>query len=307
MNDDLLDDCERGLDQGEYIHFTGRQRMESAMNTLHGIVAGIVADENVNDRELAALTLWLGRHEEFIDRHPFSELIPRLQEVIVDRFISDEERSDVLWMCEKLSDRGRYYDEITADMQKLHGFLSGIVADRKINALELQSLSQWLDEHASLRACWPYDELETLIVDVLRDGQIDAREHEQLLNFFSEFSITPSRQAVGPAGQGATVIGVCAHCPVIAFAERNFCITGGSKRSTRDGLVEIISRRGGRWHKGLRNDTHYLLVGADGNPCWAYACYGRKIEDAVDRRKRGQKLLIIHEFDFWDAVEGAGR
>jgi hypothetical protein len=66
---------------------------------------------------------------------------------------------------------------------------------------------------------------------------------------------------------------------------------------------QIFSRLGGLWHNGLRNDTHYLLVGADANPCWPYACYGRKTEDSVERRKSGQKLLIIHEFDFWDAVE----
>ena len=48
--------------------------------------------------------------------------------------------------------------------------------------------------------------------------------------------------------------------------------------------------------------TDYLIVGNAGNPCWAYACYGRKIEDAMNIRKDGGKVQIINETDFWDAV-----
>ena len=44
------------------------------------------------------------------------------------------------------------------------------------------------------------------------------------------------------------------------------------------------------------------MVNEDGNPCWAYACYGRKIEDAIDRQRNGQSLAIVHEHDFWEAA-----
>ena len=45
------------------------------------------------------------------------------------------------------------------------------------------------------------------------------------------------------------------------------------------------------------------MVGNSGNPCWAYACYGRKIEEAVTLRKAGAKVVIVNETDFWDAVD----
>lgn len=297
---------DRGADHHDYIQYTGKQRLETAVNTLHGIVAGLVADERVNNRELAALTLWLGRHEDFLERHPFNELIPRIQQVVADSVIDEEERSDLLWLCERYSGTSRFYDEITRDMQKLHGFLGGIVADGLINERELRELSAWIDEHSHLRACWPYDELESVIAHVLKDGRIDAQEHEALLQFFSEFTIGPGRQAVGALDRECTVSGVCAYCPELEFADRYFCFTGASKRSTRNGLVEVIRSLGGDFHKNLRNDTHFLVVGADGNPCWAYSCYGRKVEAAVERRRNGQRLLIVHELDFWDAVADHG-
>ncbi|GMA55471.1 hypothetical protein GCM10025857_68280 [Alicyclobacillus contaminans] len=49
-------------------------------------------------------------------------------------------------------------------------------------------------------------------------------------------------------------------------------------------------------------DTDYLVVGDQGNPCWAFSCYGRKVEKAVKLRKQGRRILIIHEVDFWDAL-----
>ena len=49
--------------------------------------------------------------------------------------------------------------------------------------------------------------------------------------------------------------------------------------------------------------TDYLVVGNAGNPCWAYACYGRKIEEAMQLRKEGAKIVIVNETDFWDCVD----
>lgn len=48
--------------------------------------------------------------------------------------------------------------------------------------------------------------------------------------------------------------------------------------------------------------VNYLVVGGEGNPCWAYACYGRKVEKAVELRRQGHPIVIVHENDFHDAV-----
>lgn len=302
----MFDEDYGALDRDEYYIFTSRQRIDKAMHTLQGIVEGIVADERVNTAEIRELTTWLGRHLEFSNRHPFNEVIPRLRTVLSDGIVDEDERADLIWLCEKFATDNVYYDEITADMQRLQGFLHGIISDGCINKEELASLSAWVDAHEHLRSCWPYDELESIITHVMKDNRIDDQEHEALLQFFGEFANIPSRGAVGALDRESTVSGVCAMCPEVTFQERFFCFTGASDRSTRDGLAETVRKLNGDFHKNLRNDTHYLVVGAKGNPCWAFACYGRKVEDAVQRRRNGQKLLIVHEFDFWDAVEDAG-
>ena len=140
---------------------------------------------------------------------------------------------------------------------------------------------------------------------MLKDGKIDDQENEALMQFFGEFAPTRERRAVGVLDRGYSVSGVCAMTPEIVFTDRMFCFTGSSERGPREELARIVAGLGGKFHPRLTNDSHYLVVGADGNPCWAYACYSRKVEDAVERRRNGQKLQIVHEYDFWDAVEDA--
>lgn len=293
----------RDDDNYKHFNFTGRQRYETAMHTLHGIVQGVAADAKINDAEVKRLIQWASHHAEFADKHPFNEVLPVVNTILADGVVDEEERADLLWLSNKFKTKGSFYDKLTADVQRLHGFLSGIIADGVINDEELRSLQEWVDEHTHLRTCWPYDELETIIFHVMRDGKVDDQEHEALMQFFGEFDFSGPRRAVGAIERECTVSGVCAMSPDIIFLEQLFCFTGTSERGTRNHLASVVEQLGGRFHPNVIAETNYLVIGADGNPCWAYACYGRKVESAVQRRRKGQRILIVHEYDFWDAVE----
>lgn len=287
----------------DYYKFTGKQRLQKSVHSLHGILLGIGADGVVVNKEVSSLVNWLKDHLEFKDKHPFSEVIPTLSGALSDGVLDDEELQDLLWLTERISSESDYWDEITADMQELQGFLQGILADGIIKKSELVSLSEWVDEKKHLRSCWPYDELESVIAYVLQDGIIDDQEHAALLDLFGEFVGDTTRKAVGSLDRDTSVSGVCAFDPEIKFTDKNFCFTGKSDRGTRSELQLKVNDLGGVFQKDVTKKADYLIVGAAGNPCWAYACYGRKIEKAIDFRRKGQKLLIVHEYDFWDAVE----
>ena len=70
--------------------------------------------------------------------------------------------------------------------------------------------------------------------------------------------------------------------------------------------MATVGKLGGEVITSVTKQVTYLVIGADGNPCWAYACYGRKVEKAVELRKQGIRILIIHENDFHDAVADMG-
>lgn len=290
-------------DHKPYYRFTGRSRIEKSVNSLLGLVEGISIDGKINDDEVHFLNLWLDDHRGVQSKHPFNELVPVVAEAIADGELSDEERQDILWLCERLHST-EFFDQPTADLQRLHAILGGIAADGEITDEELQGLSQWLENHAHLRTCWPYDEVDSLVTAVLADHRIDPEEHKMLMSFFSEFvAILDDRTITNPVfSEQNTVSGICAVCPDITFEGAVFCFTGASNVYTRPGFIQVVQRMGGEAAPGVSKKINYLVIGAEGNPCWAYACYGRKVEKAVQLRKQGSSLLIVHENDFHDAV-----
>jgi NAD-dependent DNA ligase len=290
-------------DHRGYFKFTGRSRLDKSINSLLGIIEGISVDSIINRTEAEFLSLWLKEHQEVKDRHPYNELLPVVESAISDGVLTVEEKQDILWLCERLRST-EFFDEITADIQRLHAVLGGIAADGAITEAELKGLSDWLSDHEHLRTCWPYEEVGSLITGVLSDKRIDSTEQKFLKEFFTEFvSILDSRTIVRPKlSVNGSVVGLCAVCPEIMFEDRTFCFTGTSYKYTRSEFSKLIKQLGGEVVNSVSGKLDYLIIGADGNPCWAYACYGRKVEKAVELRKTGSRLLLVHENDFHDAV-----
>lgn len=291
----------------QIMRFTTKSRLQKAINSLLGVIDGIAIDGEINASEVEFLRLWLEDHQEIQRLHPLNELVPVVQATIADGVLTQEEREDISWLCERLCST-EYYDTITADLQRLHAIVGGIVADGRITEGELRGLSMWLADHEHLKTCWPYDEIDSLVTAVMADGKIDENEHKMLTAFFSDFVTKLDDRTVSnpPVASAGTIMGLCAVCPEIEFAGAKFCFTGASTRYTRPQLADIVRRLGGELVPSISTKVGYLVIGAEGNPCWAYACYGRKVEKAVALRKEGVRVLIIHENDFHDAVADHG-
>lgn len=290
-----------------YWRFTGPQRLDKVLHTLEGILKGIAADRQITAEEVRAVRSWMKEQAAYSRYHPFNEFMPFLDKILADGVIDAEERADVLWLCDRLAAPNEYFAAVTSDMQRLHGMVGGIAADGKITEDELHVLSGWMDEHEQLKGCWPYDELESILLAVQADGKIDETEHEQLLAFFSDFVDFGQHRVADLSIKelAAPIKGCCAVCPEVSFKGSTFCVTGSSTRGTRRELAALIEGLGGRVSSSVTKNTDYLVVGADGNPAWAFACYGRKVEQAMTYRKQGCPITLVHEHDFWDAFEDA--
>jgi NAD-dependent DNA ligase len=290
-------------DHYAYRKFTGKAEFEKAINSLLGLIEGIAIDTKINHNEISFLQAWLDDHQINSGRHPFNELFPVIKQAVADGVLTEEERADISWLCKRLTS-AEYFNAATADMQKLHAIVAGIASDGEISVEELKGLASWLGNHEHLKRCWPYDEIESLVTSVLMDKKIDPEEHQMLTRFFGEFvSLLDNKTIVSPVFiEGSNLVGLCAVCPEISFAGAIFCLTGQSHKYTRAEFEEQIAKLGCKAVDGVSKKVDYLVVGADGNPCWAYACYGRKVEKAVELRKAGHSIVIVHENDFHDAV-----
>jgi NAD-dependent DNA ligase len=287
--------------------FTQKSEMDKAFQTLDGILDGITADWKVTELERIELLNWCEIHRWLLDKHPFNEIMPTLMQALEESSICVDTLKDVQWLVRKICSNHPYYDVITADIQRLEGMLHGFLADNEISDTEIHLLVNWLDGNRHLMGIYPYDEISAILAGILRDGIVTNDERNYLTLFMSEFvnrasSSTIDFNAIDALKKSITIDGICAVDPAIEFDGRLYCFTGTSERVKRKEFVEIIEVHGGMFNDNVLKNTDYLVVGNSGNPCWAYSCYGRKVEKAIELRKQGAHIHIVNEIDFWDCL-----
>ncbi|WP_079908235.1 BRCT domain-containing protein [Paenibacillus sp. 32352] len=290
-----------------YKKYMGKAEFEKSLNTLKGLIQGMQADSSLNKQEIEELQHWCLLQTDHINKFPFNELIPMVKEAVSDGFLTDEEVEDINWLCNAYLNENPYFDVVSSDIQVLHGMLHGILSDNQITLEELNQLRDWLNDNSHLESVYPYDEVYSLLHNVLKDGKIDNEEEMLLKAFFADFIDTTTSYNINHGDllelkKQMNIQGICALGPNIEITDKKFCFTGTSGKMKRSEIAKIITDNGGKYHDNVLKDTNYLIVGDEGNSCWAFSCYGRKIEKAINLRKEGKQIIIVHEVDFWDAV-----
>jgi len=294
----------------DYRAFTAPAEVHKAVNSLIGMLSGIQFDNIVNQRELSEIINWCNLHRRFQNKFPFSEIIPLIDHALSDGILTDEEIQDILWLCKNVAHHdgfNTYYDIVTSSLQQLQGIIHGIMADNILLEEEINQLYTWMDTRDFLKGFYPFDEIYTLLITIRRDGIISEDEKNMLKAYFGNFidtrtSFNLNSFDITELQNRYSIGGICAVCPEIVFEGKTFSFTGTSSRAKRKEIAEIIVNMGGIFNNNVTLKTDYLIVGNDGNPCWAFSCYGRKVEKAVDLRKNGSTIIIAHENDFWDEV-----
>lgn len=289
-------------DTDDYVKFCTKAVADKALNTLEGILEGISIDEQLDTAEVEELKFWCDINSMLIEKQPYNELFRTISAALEDGVLTLEEKEDLLWLSKRLHSDGLYYDAVTADLQKLQGILCGIIADEKITKEELEGLQDWLADNEQLATYYPYDEIYSLVTSVLKDGVVTKEEEELLKGFFSQFVfIKKAGNAVSSeVKQSLEQYGICALAPEIDFAEHVFCFTGKSTKAKRQDIANLVEDAGGIYNDRVTKETNYLIIGNNGNQCWAFSCYGRKVEKAMNMRKQGANIILVNEVDFWD-------
>ena len=289
----------------EFRNYMGKAERDKAVQTLKGIFEGILIDDQINHDEISELQNWIIVNESLCKFKPFDELIEVIGNAVEDDILTEDEVQDIQWVIDKFSNEGEYFKLSTLQIQRLEGMCHGILADDKVTDEEILNLNEWLsDNDFLLKGTYPYEEIRSIIIGILRDGIIDESEKLMLKAFLVEFvdckvSLNLNQAELEELRKLYSLEGICATDPRITIEGNLFCFTGKSSRGTRNDIEHLIQEHGGRTKSNVVRDTNYLIVGTEGNPCWAYSCYGRKVEAAVALRKEGLPIQIINENDFW--------
>lgn len=299
---------------------TKLNHVQRATETLRGIVAGLVADYELNDSEITRLVDWLSIHSDLLDRSPFKDLNVLLNRVLEDQVIDEDERVEIMEWCREFSDPSSHsIQNITTGIRRLHGFLQGIAMDGVITDSEIDDLADWLHDHENVREYWPFDDVWDLLDRIRADGKItedERREVKDLCDGFAEVFVARSeiREDRDKDYQATTapfllsVEGIFESTPRIEFKSRLFCFTGNFVHGKRRDLHEIVSTLDGESKNHVSLDLDYLVVGTIGEPTWAYNVYGRKIESVKENQRLGRcKTIIVKEDDFIEAAKNASQ
>lgn len=288
---------------------TSKSQADKAINSLKGILLGINLDNVVNSDEIKELKNWVKKHHELVLRNPFREFMLLIDSIAEKDLEITETIEDLFWLCQKYESDNYYYNAVTTDLQTLQGLCHGILADGEITDKEIFDLDKWLDDNEHLNTYYPYDEIRSLVLSIISDGKVTEDERLVLKAYFSEFvNLTNNdiQQKIKEDTKEVKISGLCTSEPVVDFDGKTFCITGVLKNETKESLKQKITNLGGITTDSVTKKTDYLVVADNGNPAWAFSCYGRKVEKAVNMRKDGHVITLIHEFDLYDAIEDFG-
>lgn len=286
--------------------YTSKAQADKAISSLKGFLLGIKLDDEINEKEINELKNWVITHKELISRNPFNEFMKIIEATISNKIPPKETIEDLYWLCQKYENDNFYYDTVTSDLQILQGICHGILADGIISDKEICDLQNWLNENEHLNTYYPYDEIRSLIISILSDNVIDEEERTILMAYLNQFVTIEDdqiRQKIKDSTVDVNIFGLCTSEPNVVFEDKTFCITGVLQRGNRENLQRDIIKLGGVPTNTISKKTDYLIVGDNGNPAWAFSCYGRKVEKAINLRKDGHVIMLIHEFDFSDIID----
>lgn len=288
------------FDNKSFHKFCAPQQIERDLNTLTGILKGIIADTEIKKEELCELVKWIKDCDHLFSKHPYSELVTCISKAISDKRLSIEETEDIIWICEQyLSKDSPYYNVITSGIQQLHGILRGIKSDKQINKDELVFLEQWLFENKYLENTYPYQELLLHIYKIMEDNEVTEEEQNGLLAFCEEILSGISLKELNRNDQENFKV---ESSEEIRLQEMSFCITGASPTYTRKEIAEMIELYGGFMIDSISKKLNYLVICDEKSSCWAFVGYGRKVEKAMSLNKSGANIRVIHETCIYEAI-----
>jgi len=291
------------FDKGAYTTYCGPAQLHKDLNTLYGYIIGIQADGNINTNEIDLLRSWINAIGTLRSKAPYNKLVDKINEIISDGIVTQEEAEDLIWLCRSYLDYNNpYYDVITSSTQQLSGFLAGISADKTINIEELTALGNWTSENTSLFKSWPFDTLLPIIEQIKIKKHLSSNEHNELITFcHSVCAIKPDEKE-----KPKIPITFLEEEVSILIQESTFCFTGKSSRYLRGELAKIVEMYGGVASDKVTTKLHYLVVCDVKNPAWAFEMYGRKVENALKMKKRGAGPMVIFEEDLFKALRQVG-
>ena len=179
---------------------------------------------------------------------------------------------------------------IDRGIHEMLGLCRGVLADGVVSTEEALLLMNWMESNPDLTQQWPASALAERLDRVFADAVVEPDEQEDLAELLREISgvIEGGEQAIG---QSAT-LPLDRPPPALQFGGWEYVFTGRFASGTRRWCQQAVERLGAACASDITLRTNVLVVGTYGSRDWAHSSYGRKIEKAVEYRRKTDIMII---------------
>lgn len=273
--------------------FCRSRNRQRSIETLIGFVEGIVADGEINDREMLFLDVWLKENAEFLKDDPDAfDLIDAVSDVLADGVITRDEREDLMGLAETILEyRNSAPGSEESAINRLIGIVSGVACDQRLHNAEIEVLSRWLSSNKSLALKWPASAVYDRVRRISSAGMIADDDRQEFLDVLN--AIAGSGIADMSASGSTTLPFSNVECVELDGA--TVCLTGRFIYGTRKECAAFLEEKGAIVINSIKKDLQYLVVGDLVSRDWRFTSYGRKIEKAIQYQENGVQIAIIPE------------
>lgn len=274
--------------------FSFSRQKEKAMHGLKGILAGIVADQRLNEKELLFLESWLQSQAALRDHEDVVAILSQVGEVVEDGQITREELAGMQSSIQKIvASNADHPVEGLGRADELVGFLTGIASDGILNDQEVDALSTWLNRNESIRDKWPASVIVNRLNNVLEDGIITEEERQDLMVTVQQ--ITGTEATPEDVKYEASTEVWEDVVDDVKIAGSLFCLAGEFVSGDRNSVDTNLRLRGAETSPNVHKEVDFLVIGTLASRDWLYTTHGRKIEKALLLKRKDAPISIITE------------
>jgi len=270
--------------------FNRERNVAKALESMYGVLTGIISDKTLTNEEILFLDVWLKEQSYLRDDPDVIDLVYAIEDILADGKISHAERHELMDLIKNIlayRDDFVFFPEETKSQINIGlGVINGITADDALTDGEIKFLQQWIKDSHDLQSQWPFSNVFKVVKKALQDGVITKAERTEILNTLEDI-------VGGNIREDGSAIGKTTKLPFndveyIEFEGRHFCFTGKLLFGSRKQCEMEAKIRGGIIHKNVTRNLDYLVTGPIASRDWIYTSYGRKIEKAI---KNGSTII----------------
>ena len=274
--------------------FSFSDQKDKALYGLKGILAGLVADQQLNEMELLFLDSWLQSQEHLSEDENVLAILSQVGEILEDGVISPDELRQMQARIEQIiTDKDADTPESVGHIEELVGFLTGTASDGVLNDQEITGISSWLEHNESVREVWPASVIVQRLALILEDGIVTDEEREDLLVTVRQVTGTDTDES-GLSYEVSTEVWEDS-VDGLQLAGSMFCLTGDFVSGDRESVDTMLRCLGAETNSSINKSINYLVIGTLASRDWLYTSHGRKIEKALLLKRAGSDIKIITE------------